>query len=255
MIRPRFIPVLLLKKNGLYKTVKFRNETYIGDPVNAVRIFNEKAANEIILLDIDAHKRGDGPNFSLIKDIASEAFIPLCYGGGISSLTQIETLFKIGIEKVSINSAVTHDLSLVTQAARVFGSQSIVVGLDFRKNFFGGYERHTASATINTKEKPAHIAKLAEDAGAGELLVHCIDRDGTMQGYDLDLVRVVADAVQIPVIACGGAADLADMATAITSGHAASAAAGSIFVFRGKHRAVLITYPDEEQIETAFSSQ
>ena len=252
MLRARFIPTLLLKGSGLYKTVKFKNETYIGDPINAVRVFNDKAVDELILLDIDANRRCAGPNFELIADIASEAFIPLCYGGGITSLDQIERLFKLGIEKVAINSAAVGPLELISQASKIFGNQSIGVGIDVKKSLFGGLERYVRSASVNTKEDPVQIAKRAEQAGAGELMVYSVDRDGTMQGYDIALTRRVSQAVQIPVIACGGAGSLADMIQVINEGHAASAAAGSLFVFQGKHRAVLITYPEEAAIAEAF---
>lgn len=252
MLRPRFIPTLLLKGGGLYKTVKFKNETYIGDPINAVRIFNGKAVDELILLDMDASRSGKGPNFELIQDIISEAFIPLCYGGGVTELAQIERLFKLGVEKVAINSAAFGSLDLISEASSVFGNQSIVVGIDVRKGFFGRTERYIKSASINTKEDPVDFSKRAEDAGAGELMVYSVDRDGTMQGYDVPLIREIARSVCIPVIACGGASCLEDMIQVIEEGGAASAAAGSLFVFQGKHRAILITYPDEGTVVNAL---
>ncbi|MDN3545731.1 MAG: AglZ/HisF2 family acetamidino modification protein [Roseateles asaccharophilus] len=253
MLRARFIPTLLLKGSGLYKTVKFKNETYIGDPINAVRIFNDKAVDELILLDIDAHSHGRGPNFDLIADITSEAFVPLCYGGGVTTLEQIERLFKLGVEKIAINSAAVGALTLVSEASKIYGNQSIVVGIDVRKSFFGKHERFIKSAQVNTKEDPVDVALRAEHAGAGELMVYSVDRDGTMQGYDIALTRSVAQAVQVPVIACGGAGSLADMIQVIDEGHAASAAAGSLFVFQGKHRAVLITYPEEQALAQAIA--
>jgi cyclase len=253
MLRARLIPTLLLKGRGLYKTVKFKNETYVGDPINAVRIFNDKAVDELILLDIDAHRRGDGPNFALIADIASEAFVPLCYGGGVTRLDEFERLFKLGIEKVAVNSAAVGGMDLILQAARVFGSQSVVVGLDVRKTLFGRNERYVKSASVPTRESAVDAARKAEQAGAGELLLYSVDRDGTGQGYDVALSREVCNAVRIPVIACGGASKIADMVAVIRDGHAASAAAGSLFVFQGKHRAVLITYPDEQTIAREFA--
>jgi cyclase len=254
MLRARFIPVLLLRGRGLYKTIKFKNETYVGDPINAVRIFNEKAVDEIILLDIAATKAQCEPNFELIADIGSEAFIPLCYGGGVSRLQHFERLFNLGIEKVAVNAAATGNMDLVSEASRVFGSQSVVVGIDVRRTLFGRYERYVRSGTASTKETAVEAARRAEQAGAGEILLNSIDRDGTMQGYDLALVREVASAVRIPVIACGGAGSVADMALAIKEGRAASAAAGSLFVFQGKHRAVLITYPGEAELARALES-
>lgn len=254
MLRARFIPTLLVRGRGLYKTVKFKSEVYVGDPINAVRIFNEKAVDEIILLDITATRQKAEPNFELIADIASEAFIPVCYGGGVSRLEHFERLFKLGIEKVAVNSAATGALALVCEASSVFGSQSVVMGIDVRRTLFGRYERHVVSGTTNTKETALEVALRAEQAGAGELLLNSIDRDGTMQGYDLALIRDVATAVRIPVIACGGAGSVDDMARAIKEGRAASAAAGSLFVFQGKHRAVLITYPGEDEIERALGA-
>lgn len=253
MLRARLIPTLLLKGRGLYKTVKFRNETYVGDPINAVRIFSDKAVDELILLDIDAHRRGDGPNFELIADIASEAFVPLCYGGGVTRLDEFERLFKLGIEKVAVNSSAIESMDLVRQASLVFGSQSVVVGIDVRKSLFGRHERYIKSASVATRQSAVDAARQAEHSGAGELLLYSVDRDGTGQGYDLALTRDVCSAVRIPVVACGGAAKVADMVAVIRDGHAASAAAGSLFVFQGKHRAVLITYPDEQAIAREFA--
>ena len=254
MLRSRFIPTLLVRGRGLYKTVKFKNEVYVGDPINAVRIFNEKAVDEIILLDITATRQNAEPNFELIADIASEAFIPVCYGGGVGRLEHFERLFKLGIEKVAVNSAATGALALVSEASRVFGSQSVVMGIDVRRTLLGRYERYVISGTTSTKETALEVALRAEQAGAGELLLNSIDRDGTMQGYDLQLIRDVATAVRIPVIACGGAGSVDDMARAIKEGRAASAAAGSLFVFQGKHRAVLITYPSEGEVANALGT-
>jgi cyclase len=255
MLRARIIPTLLLKGRGLYKTIKFRNETYVGDPINAVRIFNDKAVDELILLDVDATRRGRSPDFDVIADIASEAFIPLCYGGGVTRLEEFERLFKLGIEKVAVNSSADGDMALVSDAARIFGSQSVVVGIDVRRSLFGRYERYVRSATVNTRVSPIEAARRAELAGAGELLLYCVDRDGTMQGYDIDMTRDVATSVRIPVIACGGAGSLADMAKVIREGKAASAAAGSLFVFHGRHRAVLITYPSEQDVDLALGDK
>ncbi len=248
MLRARFIPTLLLRGRGLYKTVKFKNETYVGDPINAVRIFNDKAVDELILLDIAATRTGVAPNLELIGDIGSEAFIPLCYGGGVNCLEHFEQLFRLGIEKVAVNASASGTMALVTEAARVFGSQSVVVGIDVRRSLLGRYDRYVNAASVNTKLSAVEAARKAEQAGAGELLLYSVDRDGTMLGYDIPLVRTVCEAVRVPVIACGGAGSLADMVRVIREGGAASAAAGSLFVFQGKHRAVLITYPDEQEI-------
>jgi cyclase len=248
MLRARIIPVLLLKGRGLYKSIKFRDLTYIGDPINAVRIFNDKAADELIILDIGSDRQEQGPNFELIEDIVSEAFVPVCYGGGVSQLNQIERLFRIGVEKVAINSAATGSLGLISQAASIFGNQSIIVGIDIKKTLFGRLERYVNSGFLKTDDDLFDFARRAEQSGAGEIFLNSIDRDGTMQGYDVQVVNKLSMSVGIPIIACGGAGSLQDMRQVITDGGASSAAAGSIFVFHGKHRAVLITYPDEHEL-------
>ena len=249
MLRTRIIPSLLLKGRGLVKTIKFKDDTYIGDPINAVKIFNDKAADELILLDKEATATGLGPNFELIAEIVSEAFMPVCYGGGVSSLAQFEKLISIGVEKVAVNAAVANDWSLVREAAQIFGSQSVVVGIDLKRNLFGKAERWQRNASINTKTTALLAARQAEQAGAGEILLNDIDRDGTMKSYDHELIAEIASALNIPLIACGGAANFEDMCRVVHESGASAAAAGSLFVFKGKHRAVLITYPDEKSID------
>jgi cyclase len=246
MLRTRIIPTLLLDDGGLVKTVKFKNPSYVGDPINAVRIFNDKGADELVLLDISARANG-GPNFRMIKEIVTEAFIPLGYGGGVTNLEQVRELFRLGVEKVVLNSAVATSLALVTSAAAEFGSQSIVVSVDVKKNLFGSYRRVVNSGALDTGEHPVAFARRAQEAGAGELFLNSVDRDGTMSGYDVDLINRVAREVTVPVVACGGAAGVGDLKAAIDAG-ASSAAAGSMFVFYGRHKAVLITYPDLESL-------
>ena len=250
-MRPRLIPTLLLKAGGLYKTKKFADPIYIGDPINAVRIFNEKGVDEVILLDIDASVEGRGPNFERIADIVSEAFVPVCYGGGVRSVEDFARLLKLGVEKVAINSAVKDSFELVTEAANRFGSQSIVVGIDVKRGLFNRLDHVTRSATVVSGRLPLDVAKAAEAAGAGEIMLTAVDRDGTMNGYDSKLILSVAGAVGVPVIASGGAASLNDMLEAVYVNGASAATAGSLFVFQGKHRAVLITYPDEHAVATA----
>ncbi len=254
MLKPRFIPVLLLRGSGLYKTTKFRDAIYVGDPINAVRIFNEKAVDELIILDIDAYKSSSGPRLEVLAEIASEAFIPLCYGGGVRSLSDFEALFRLGVEKVAVNSAVAQSMLLVEQAAKVFGNQSVVVSIDFRRTFLGRYRRYSSGGTVELKGSLEAVVREAERAGAGEILINSIDRDGTMAGYDLELLREASSAVNVPIVACGGAGSLSDMASAIREGGASAAAAGSLFVFKGRHRAVLITYPDEAQIDASLQT-
>jgi imidazole glycerol-phosphate synthase subunit HisF len=249
MLRTRIIPCLLLKGRGLVKTIKFKDESYVGDPINAVKIFNDKAADELILLDIDASATGIGPNYDLIAEIVSEAFMPVCYGGGVNSLHQFERLISLGVEKVAVNSAAVKDWTLISDAAKTFGTQSIVVGIDVKRNLFGKVERWHLNGCKNSRTTAFLAAEQAEQAGAGEILLNDIDRDGTMKGYDHELVQQMASKLTIPLIASGGAASFEDMCHVVHSSGASAAAAGSFFVFKGKHRAVLITYPDEKSID------
>lgn len=247
-MQPRLIPTLLLKAGGLYKTRKFADPVYIGDPINAVRIFNDKGVDEIVLLDIDASREGRGPNFERITDIVSEAFVPICYGGGVRTIEDFTRLMQLGVEKVAVNTSVAENFDLITEAAALFGSQSVVVGIDARRGLFNRVDRLVCSATRSTTMSPVEAAKAAEAAGAGEILLTSIDRDGMMNNYDSKLISSVSYAVGIPVIANGGASSLDDMLDAVFNGGASAAAAGSLFVFQGKHRAVLITYPDERAV-------
>lgn len=252
-MRPRLIPVLLLRQGGLYKTRRFGDPVYIGDPINAVRIFNDKGADEIILLDIDASTEGRGPDFGRIADIVSEAFVPVCYGGGVRELADFSRLMKLGVEKVAVNTALANSFDLITEAASRFGSQSVVVAIDAKRGLFNRYDRVVRSGASSTKLSPAEAACAAEAAGAGEILVTAVDRDGMMSGYDSKLISSIAAGVGVPVIANGGASSLKDMLDAVFLDGASAAAAGSFFVFQGKHRAVLITYPAEHAVieETA----
>lgn len=236
---------MLLHDGGLVKTVKFQNGNYLGDPINAVKIFNEKGVDELCLLDIDASREGRGPDFELLTEIASEAFMPLSYGGGITNIQEIHKLFYIGFEKVIINTAFIRDPQLITEAAAQFGSQSIVVGIDTRRTLLQKYDCYVKDGTEKVKGSPVELAMKAEAAGAGELFLNSIDRDGTMSGYDLNLLEKVVRAVNIPVIACGGAATIHDFSSVLKAG-AHAAAAGSLFVYFGKKKAVLIHSPSEQ---------
>ena len=252
MLKNRVIPCLLLRNNGLVKTVRFKDPKYVGDPINAVRIFNEKEVDELIFLDIDASKKGASPNFGLIKDIALECFMPFCYGGGVRAIEDIRKIFSLGAEKVSINSAGLRNPALIKEAAATFGSQSVVAAIDVKKDFLGRYRvyDHSKNKTINID--PVEFARKATGMGAGEILINSVDRDGTGEGYDLELVRKVSDSVTVPIIALGGAGNVDDIVKAIKEGRASAAAAGSMFVFHGKYRAVLITYPDYKELEQAL---
>ena len=252
MLKNRVIPCLLLRNNGLVKTVRFKDPKYVGDPINAVRIFNEKEVDELIFLDIDASKKGASPNFGLIKDIALECFMPFCYGGGVRAIEDIRKIFSLGAEKVSINSAGLRNPALIKEAAATFGSQSVVAAIDVKKDFLGRYRvyDHSKNKTINID--PVEFARKATGMGAGEILINSVDRDGTGEGYDLELVRKVSDSVTVPIIALGGAGNVDDIVKAIKEGRASAAAAGSMFVFHGKYRAVLITYPDYKELKQAL---
>lgn len=249
MLRTRVIPCLLLKNEGLVKTVKFKHPKYVGDPINAVKIFNEKEVDELIFLDITATVENRRPPVNLISQIASECFMPFCYGGGIKSVEEIAELFKLGVEKVSINSQAVANPSLIKRASELFGNQSIVVSIDVKKNLFGKYRVFTHGGRKSTKLDPIDFAVQMEEMGAGEIFLNSIDLDGTQQGYDLELIRKVSESVTIPVIACGGAGSLDDFAAAVKKGGASAVSAGSFFVFQGSHRAVLITYPPIKELE------
>lgn len=249
MIRPRVIPALLLQGRGLVKTVKFKNPTYLGDPINIVRIFNDKEVDELIFLDITATPEGRGPSFDLLNNITSECFMPLGYGGGIRSMDDVRKLLSIGIEKVILNTSAVENPSLVRSAADYAGSSSVVISMDVKKNLLGKYEVQIRSGKKGTGLDPVRHAVEMEKMGAGEIFVNSIDRDGVMQGYDIELVRRVSDAVTVPVVACGGAGKLQDLADVIKLGGASAAAAGSLFVFQGPLRGVLISYPSPADLK------
>lgn len=251
MLHARVIPCLLMRNAGLVKTVRFKNARYIGDPINAVRIFNDKEVDELVFLDIGATKERGAPDFALLADIASEAFMPFAYGGGISSLEHVKRLYELGVEKVVLNSAAAVTPHLVSEAAALGGSSGVVVSIDARRNWMGKYTVCVDSGTRDLQREPAAYARDMERLGAGEILLNAIDRDGAMDGYDLELVRCVCEAVSVPVVAAGGAGTLRHFRQAADAG-ASALAAGSMFVFHGKHNAVLITYPEYEELERLF---
>ena len=253
MLMPRVIPCLLLKDKGLVKTVKFRLPTYLGDPINIVRIFNDKEVDELIFLDITATLEKKGPSFDFVWNIASECFMPVCYGGGISGIEEMKMLFDAGIEKIAINTAAVRNPSIIENAANKFGSQSVVVSMDVKKNWFGKYRVYTHCGRKATDLEPVEWALQVQELGAGELLVNSIDQDGTMSGYDFQLIKKVTKAVTIPVIACGGASELNDIVHVVKQSGASAAAVGSIFVFYGTHRSVLINYPSRQELESVFN--
>ncbi|MGB3837200.1 AglZ/HisF2 family acetamidino modification protein [Castellaniella sp.] len=253
MYQPRVIPCLLVRGNGLVKTKKYKNAVYIGDPVNAVRIFSEKEADEIIVLDIDASRLGREPNYGLVAEMAGEAFMPMAYGGGIRSVSEIRKLIRSGVEKVVINTELTKSVDVVRAAVDIFGSQAIVGAVDVKRKLFGGYSVMAQSATVETGiDLKRHIDNLVQ-AGVGEVFINDVDRDGVMEGYDLSLVRSVVQQTPVPVVICGGAGSMEHLVQAINDGGASAVAAGSMFVFHGKHRAVLISYPKAVELKRAFS--
>lgn len=246
--RVRVIPTLLIDSNGrLVKTVKFGKRTYIGDPINAVKIFNTKEVDELILLDIDATKDNREPNYALIEDIVGEAFMPVGYGGGISSIDHIAKLYKRGIEKVVLSSHTSPQL--VSATSQRFGAQAVVICLQVKKPIFGAPKIFTHSASRNTGNAPEAAAQAAVAAGAGEIIVYSVDRDGTFSGYDIDLLKSVSSAVDVPVVACGGARNIGDMLAAISEGHCSAVAAGSMFVYQSERRGVLISYPSQDALD------
>jgi len=255
MFLPRIIPVLLLKGKGLVKTVKFKDPKYIGDPINAVKIFNDLKADELIFLDITASKERRTISADLVKDIGDEAFMPFGVGGGICSIEQIEKLLKAGAEKVIINTNAVLRPELIEEAAKVFGSQSIVVALDVKKTLFGKYECWIKDGSENIKIHPVEMAKRIESSGAGELFINSIDNDGLMTGYDIALIKCIAEIVSIPVVACGGAGNLEHLRDGYFKGSAHALAAGSLFVYHGPRRAVLINYPYKSEIKLLFDKE
>lgn len=249
MALKRIIPCLLLRDDGLVKTVKFKKSTYIGDPINAVKIFNEKEVDELVFLDIDATRKGKEPPYEVIIDIATECFMPFCYGGGIKTIDQIRKIIASGAEKVAINTAAFLNPGLIREAKAIFGSSTIVVSIDYKKNLFGQTMVYINGGKKSTKKNPVAYALEMEELGAGEIFLNSIDRDGTMSGYDIELIKKVTDAASIPVIACGGAGKPGDFKEVFDVTGVSAAAAGSLFVFQGKKRGVLISYPDPNEIK------
>jgi len=254
MLSVRVIPCLLLQNRGLVKTVKFKNPKYIGDPINAVRIFNEKEVDELIFLDIDASRMNRNPDIALIQKISSESFMPFSYGGGIRDMDTIYQILRNGAEKVVVNSYAVDNPEFIREASGHFGSQSIVVSMDIRKKRLKIYEIHTHTGSRSTNLNPIEYAQKMEDLGAGELFINSIDKDGTMEGYEIEIIEKIADCVQIPTIVCGGAGTLHHLSEAVERGHASAVAAGSLFVFYGARRAVLINYPSQDDLKHLFEN-
>lgn len=252
MLRFRVIPTLLIDSGRLVKTKQFDKPVYVGDLINAVRIFNRKDVDEIMVLDISASSRGASPDFELIRCFAEECFMPAAYGGAIKTIDDARRILRMGIEKVVFNSAAIESPDLIKAAADEFGSQSVVVSVDAKKTIFGSYKATYLRGTRNSGMTPSEMAKRAEELGAGEILLNAIDRDGTMAGMDVELIRSVSDAVNVPTVAVGGVGSLQHMRAAKDAG-ASAIAAGAFFVFQGPHRAVLISYPEYNQLLEVLS--
>jgi cyclase len=246
MSQVRIIPVLLLRDGGLYKTVRFGKDNYVGDPINTVKIFNEKKADELVLLDYHASLDKRGPDFPKIAEIAGEAFMPMAYGGGITHLDQARRVFDGGFEKVVLNSVLFNNLSILEDIGNIYGAQSVVASVDVKKNLFGKQKVYSVSGTRKTDLDPVEWAKTLEGAGAGEIFLNSVDRDGGWEGYDIPLIRAVSGAVKIPVIACGGAGSMADFEKAVREGGASAVAAGSLFVYQRKGMGVLVNFPTQK---------
>lgn len=256
MLRPRIIPCLLVKNGGLVKTQKFGQPKYVGDPINAVKIFNEKEVDELIVVDIDATAEGRSPDYTLIRNLASECNMPLCYGGGVTTVDQIDRIISLGVEKVAMSSTVLKDPDVVSKASQVVGGQSIVAVMDVKKaRFLNRYEIYTHNGTKKTGVNPVEFARRAEELGAGEIVVNSIDRDGEMKGYDLELAAMVRESVTLPMTVLGGAGSLEDLGQLINQFGIIGAAAGSLFVFKGVYRAVLINYPSLEDKDRIINAR
>lgn len=248
MPRKRVIPVLLYQKNGLYKSTRFENPVYVGDPMNAVKIFNEKFTDELIFIDTEASKLKKEPDYELIQRITGECFMPLSYGGGITNCQQIEKIIRSGNEKIILGSSALFNPEFVREATRNFGTSTVVVCMDIKKNWLGAYMMYSHTKSKITDIKAIDFIRLIEDMGAGEIMINDVVKDGTLSGYDEILIQQMSSRVKIPVIACGGASSTDDFKKAFSRG-ASAVAAGSLFIFRGKHKAVLINYPEPEEID------
>lgn len=255
MLSTRVIPVLLLHKKGLYKTIQFKSPKYIGDPLNAIKIFNEKEVDELIVIDIDKSKFKKEPDYAMISAFASECFMPVCYGGGITTINQIKNIFAIGIEKVALNTSALINRDLIKEAVNIFGAQSIVVSIDVKNNIFGKYKIYNHSNKKVCKQNLECYIKYLDDIGVGEIFINHVDLDGMRTGYDIKLLKYISSLTRIPIIACGGAGNLNDFKKAKEEGGISAVAAGSIFVLKEPHNAVLITYPTHQELTELLNGE
>ena len=246
MLAPRIIPCLLVHNKGLVKTVKFKDAKYVGDPINAVKIFNEKEADELIVIDIDATVEGREPDYKMIENLATECRMPLCYGGGIRTVEQATKIFNLGVEKIALSSAAIENPKLLTDIAKEVGNQSVVVVIDVKKKMFGGYDVYTHNGTKKTKVDLEKFIIDFQSYGVGEIVINSIDNDGVMKGYDLNLIEKIKQLIDVPMTVIGGAGSLDDIRKLIEKFGIIGCSAGSLFVFKGKYKAVLINYPKQE---------
>ena len=253
MYRPRIIPILLLKGKGLVKSVKFKDYRYIGDPINAVKIFNDLKADELVFMDILATKEKRTISLDFIRNVGDEANMPFAVGGGIQTIQHIKDIINSGAEKVIINSQAADNPGFIKKASAFFGSSTIVVSIDVKKNIFGKKQVFTKGGSKYTGLNPITFAQLMEKNGAGEIIINSIQNDGIMNGYNLDLIKDISKAVEIPVVAAGGAGKLLDFRRAVKESYASAAAAGSLFVYHGPRKAVLVNYPEQEELNKIFS--
>jgi len=249
VLQKRVIPCLLLHKGGLYKTQKFKKPTYIGDPINAIKIFNEKEVDELMFLDIDASVENKEPNYKMIEDIASECFMPLCYGGGVKTIEQMKKIYALGVEKISLSSQAVLNPILIKEAANIFGNQSVIVTIDIKKDLWGKGKVFINNGKKNTKLDPFEFVKKVEALGAGEVVINSVDCDGAMQGFDIELLKQIKKHTTIPVIALGGAGKLEHIKEVFESSNVDAVACGSMFVYQGVLKGVLISYPPYEKIQ------
>ena len=247
MLRPRIIPCLLVHEKGLVKSVNFKNHKYVGDPINAVRIFNEKEVDELMVIDIDASVENREPDYKKIENLAADCRMPLCYGGGVKTVEQAQRIFSLGVEKIAVSSAIIEDPDFITRMAEKVGTQSVVAVLDVKKKLLGGYEVYTHNGKKKTGKNPVEFAKELEKLGIGEIVINSIDNDGVMKGYDMGIIEKVRETVSIPMTVLGGAGSLEDIKQLIKKFGIIGASAGSLFVFKGVYKAVLINYPSREE--------
>jgi len=249
--RTRVIPVLLICNRKLVKTTNFKNEVYVGDPINALRIFNEKEVDELVIVDIGAYEQHE-PDFDYITQLVSECFMPLAYGGGVKDISHAKRLFSIGVEKVVLGASAVTNPNLITEIATEFGSQSIIVSIDYRNDWIGRPHVYIKNGLKKTGLTPSEFAKIVVKCGGGEILLHSISQEGIGKGYDLETIRSISKEISIPLIALGGAGSLRDFRLGIENG-ASAVAAGSLFIFKGPHKAVLISYPDSTELKKYLS--